>query len=130
MKNKIMICIGIIFVAVVLVFGVAALKGKESTKELKLTYKTNGGVPYKWEYEIEDETIVKLVKTENATPEEDKHLDGGPVYINYTFKGLKEGETTITFRYVSIVDNSIDKEERVNIKVDKNKNISQINKAK
>ena len=130
MKNKKMICIGIIFVAIVLVFGVVALKGKASSKELKLTYKTNGGVPYKWEYEIEDETIVKLVKTENATPEKDKHLDGGPVYINYTFKGLKEGETTITFRYVSIVDNSIDKEEKVTVKVDKNKNISQINKAK
>ena len=93
-------------------------------KELELTYKSNGGVPYKWEYKIEDESIVEFVKTKDITSKEDKKLDGGPVYTNYIFRGKKEGKTTITFKYVSIVDGSVDKEEKVTVKVDKYKNIS------
>ena len=93
-------------------------------KELELTYKSNGGVPYKWEYKIEDESIVEFVKTKDITSKEDKKLDGGPVYTNYIFRGKKEGKTTITFKYVSIVDGSVDKEEKVIVKVDKYKNIS------
>ena len=93
-------------------------------KELELTYKSNGGVPYKWEYKIEDESIVEFVKTKDITSKEDKKLDGGPVYTNYIFRSKKEGKTTITFKYVSIVDGSVDKEEKVTVKVDKYKNIS------
>ena len=93
-------------------------------KELELTYKSNGGVPYKWEYKIEDESIVEFVKTKDITSKEDKKLNGGPVYTNYIFRGKKEGKTTITFKYVSIVDGSVDKEEKVTVKVDKYKNIS------
>ena len=93
-------------------------------KELELTYKTNGGVPYKWEYKIEDESIVQFVKTKDITSVEDKKLDGGPVYINYIFKGVKEGKTTITFKYINIIDGSVEQEEKITVKVDKNKNIS------
>lgn len=42
------------------------------SKELALTYKTNGEVPYKWEYKIEDESIVEFVKTKDITSKEDK----------------------------------------------------------
>ena len=93
-------------------------------KELELTYKSNGGVPYKWEYKIEDESIVKFVGTKDITSEKDKELAGGPVYIIYIFNGLNKCKTTITFKYVSIVDGSVDKEEKVTVKVDKYKNIS------
>lgn len=119
------ISIGIILVLVLSIVLIIKLSSNSSgSKELELTYKTNGGVPYKWEYEIEDESIVGFVKTKDITSEEDKQLDGGPVYINYIFKGLKQGKTTITFKYVNIVDGSIEKEEKVTVKVDKNKNIS------
>ena len=119
------ISIGIILVLVLSIVSIIKLSSNSSgSKELELTYKTNGGVPYKWEYEIEDESIVGFVKTKDITPEEDKELDGGPVYINYIFKGLKQGKTTIKFKYVNIVDGSIEKEEKITVKVDKNKNIS------
>ena len=119
------ISIGIILVLVLsIVLIIKLFSNSSGSKELELTYKTNGGVPYKWEYEIEDESIVGFVKTKDITPEEDKQLDGGPVYINYIFKGLKQGKTAITFKYVNIVDGSIEKEEKVTVKVDKNKNIS------
>ena len=51
---------------------------------------------------------------------------GAPIKRKYVFKGLKEGTTTIIFRYVSITDGKVSEEEINNIKVDKNKNISLI----
>ena len=124
MNKKVMIGIGLIFVAVLFVVLRIVIPSTTGSKELELTYKTNGGVPYKWEYKIEDESVVEFVKTKDITSEKDKQLDGGPVYINYIFKGLKKGKTTITFKYVNIVDGSVDKEEKITVKVDKYKNIS------
>ena len=97
----------------------------EKSDVLELSYQTNGGVPYKWEYEIEDESIVKFVKKYDVE-ESSEHLEGGVVTINYVFKGLKEGKTTITFKYVSIKDGTIIKQNVNTVRVDKNKNISLI----
>lgn len=124
MNKKIMICISIILVVALLIVLKVIIPYISGNKELELTYKSNGGVPYKWEYKIEDESIVKFVKTKDITSKEDKKLDGGPVYTNYIFKGLKQGKTTITFKYINIVDGSVDKEEKIIVKVDKYKNIS------
>lgn len=124
MKKKIMIGIGLVFAVVLFIILRIIFSNTSGYKELELTYKTNGGVPYKWEYQIEDESIVEFVRTKDITSEKDKKLDGGPVYINYIFKGLKQGKTTITFKYVNITDGSIEKEEKVTVKVDKYKNIS------
>ena len=122
MNKKIIIGIGLILLVVF--FVIVCIFSQSGYKELELTYKTNGGVPYKWEYKIEDESIVQFVKTKDITSVEDKKLDGGPVYINYIFKGVKEGKTTITFKYINIIDGSVEKEEKITVKVDKNKNIS------
>ena len=124
MNKKLVIGIGIIFLVVLFVILKIVIPSEAGSKELELTYMTNGGVPYRWEYKIEDESIVEFVRNKDITSEEDKKLDGGPVYINYIFRGLKEGKTTITFKYVNIVDNSIEREEKVTVKVDKYKNIS------
>ena len=126
MNKKVMIGIVIIFAAVLFIVLKIVIPNKTGSKELELTYKTNGGVPYKWEYKIEDESIVEFVKTKDITSEEDKKLTGGPVYINYIFKGLKKGKTTITFKYVNITNGSIEKEDKIVVKVDKYKNISLI----
>lgn len=99
---------------------------KKDSKTLEIKVQTNGGVPYKWEYEIADNTIVKYLKKDTLKKDETK--DGGIVYINFVFKGLKEGKTTIKLKYVNIIDESIEKETIYNIKVDKNRNISLINK--
>lgn len=96
----------------------------DSSKMLELTYKTNGGVPYKWEYEIEDKNIVEFVKSYELDNENNGQKVGTPIYTNYVFKGLKEGTTTITFKYINITDKTIEKEEKLNIKVNSNKNIS------
>lgn len=124
MNKKVMVCISIILVVTLLMVLKVIIPSISGNKELELTYKSNGGVPYKWEYKIEDESIVKFVRTKDITSKEDKKLDGGPVYTNYIFKGLKQGKTTIIFKYTNIVDGSVDKEEKLIVKVDKYKNIS------
>lgn len=124
MNKKVMICISVILVVALLMVLKVIIPSISGNKELELTYKSNGGVPYKWEYKIEDESIVKFVRTKDITSKENKKLDGGPVYTNYIFKGLKQGKTTITFKYTDIVDGSVDKEEKLTVKVDKYKNIS------
>lgn len=126
MNKKVKIGIGIILGVVLVVALVLVITSFKSSSgnELELTYETYGGAPHKWEYKIEDESIVKFVKTKDITPDNEKNLVGGVVYTNYVFKGLKQGKTTITFKYVNIVDNTVEKEETVNVMVDKNKNIS------
>lgn len=122
--KKIVIILSIIVVC--LVVGILCfLNCGEKNKQLELTYKTNGGVPYKWEYEISDTNIVEFVKSYVLEDKNDDRV-GAPISTNYVFKGLKKGETTIIFRYVSIIDESIDREEINNVKVDKNKNLSLI----
>lgn len=120
MKKKIIL--GILFVGGV-VLGVVAglLSNNEGSKQIELTYSSNGGSPYKWEYKIKDKDIVKFVK-KYVISEEKK--DGGEIRTNYVFKGLKKGKTTVTFKYVNIVDGSVEKEETINLKVDGRKNIS------
>ena len=105
-------------------FLTGCINNTNGSKELELTYKSNGGVPYEWKYEIEDPSIVEFVKSYVIEDKNKEGMTGAPISTNYVFKGLKEGTTVVTFKYVSIVDGSIDKEEKNTIKVDKYKNIS------
>lgn len=121
MMNKKLIIILTSLIGVLAITSIILLNVNGS-KTLEITVNTNGGVPYNWQYEIEDEEIVKYVK--KYTVEEDKTLDGGPVSINFVFEGLREGKTTIKLKYVNVIDNSVEKEEIHHVKVDKLKNIS------
>ena len=116
----------IIGVIVVIVMGIILLfiLKDNFSKTIELTYQTSKGIPYRWEYEIEDESIVKLEKS--FVDDKNKRLKGGTIYEHYVFSGLKEGKTKIKFRYVEFTKNKIEKEEVINIKVDKFKNISMV----
>lgn len=99
--------------------------GDSTSKQIEFTYTVNGGVPYKWEYKIEDESIVSFVKSYVI---EDKNVDGlvgAPISTNYVFKGLKEGITTVTFKYISLAENErVVRSEKHLLKVDKDGNIA------
>ena len=123
MNKKILIILGII-ILIIIVISILLINNYNKSKRIELTYKSNGGVPFKWEYVIEDPTIVEFVKSYELKNENKGAIAGAPIYTNYVFKGLKEGTTTITFRYVSITDGHVAKEEINNIAVDKNKNIA------
>lgn len=126
MNKKVIIgiSIGVIIIAVLFVIFKFIVPNVTGSKTIELTYKTNGGVPYKWEYQIEDESIAQFVEAKDITPEQEKKMVGATISTNYVFKGVKEGKTTITFKYVNIISNAVEKEEKVTVKVDKHKNIS------
>lgn len=116
----------IVFVIIIFIFSLFRYLSKkdESSKKIELTYKQSAGIPFRWEYEIEDESIVKFEKSYVIKDENKGGNVGAKVYTNYVFKGLKKGTTTITFKFVNFTNNQIVKEEKNIVKVDNNLNIS------
>ena len=98
------------------------LNSKMQSGEFEIVEKTNGGVPYEWKYEIKDKDIVKFIDV-TSVDKNKGYLAGGPVYNHYKFKALKKGNTTIRFRYLSIVDMSVAEDKTYNIYVDNNLNV-------
>ena len=102
-------------------------KKKEKEKYLILNYEISAGIPFKWEVEIEDPSIVELEKKEVLKSKSKKPLCGGPVYTDYYFKGLKKGETNILFKFVSITGERDDELiETHHVVVDEELNIKKI----
>jgi len=125
--NKYIIIVLFVFVIAISVIRVVFIKSKP--KDLKLTYEINAGIPFKWEYEIEDESIVGFVKSYVVRDDNKGGKVGASVYTDYVFKGLKEGTTTITFRTVSITGEYPDSNIEKNIvRVDKNLNVTLVKK--
>ena len=138
MNNKIFIVIGgivlIIIVGLVIYF-VKFNKSEDNPikeknpKELELPYDINAGIPFRWEYEIEDPSIVEFVRSYQTRNDNTDGRVGGRIDTNYVFKGLKEGETTIIFKYVYFTENRVEMEDRNIVKVDKDLNITLIEKV-
>ena len=124
MNKKVIVILSIILLVVLSILIVVIHKTFNTSKKLELTYEITAGVPYKWEYEIEDPTIVKFYKKYELENENKNGLVGGKISTNYVFKGLRRGKTTITFKYIDIRTKKVEKEEKLNIRVDKFKNIS------
>ncbi len=124
MNKKVIVILSIILLVVLSILIVVIHKTFNTSKKLELTYEINAGVPYKWEYEIEDPTIVKFYKKYELENENKNGLVGGKISTNYVFKGLRRGKTTITFKYIDIRTKKVEKEEKLNIRVDKFRNIS------
>ena len=98
---------------------------EDNPKELELTYEINAGIPFRWEYEIKDEDIVEFVRSYVVEDQNEKGaLTGAPVISNYVFRGLKEGRTVITFKYVNFADNYVSGTKEHEVIVDKDLNIS------
>lgn len=97
-----------------------------SEKELIISYEINSGVPFKWEYDIEDNGIVTFVKSYVLSDDKDEVIDGANVTTNYVFKGLKEGTTTITFKCISLADGKVTIVEKHKVRVDKDLNIKEL----
>ena len=121
--NKIIILLVIVIIEIGISFFM--FKGKNmkrevNSKELELTYELNAGIPFKWEVEVEDESIIEYVRSYVFRDDNEKGaLTGASVYTNYVFRSLREGTTTITFKLVNFADSYVSKEEVHKVKVDK-----------
>lgn len=127
MSKKLLIILTIVGTISITAFSVITIliRNYRSPKELEITKQKSAGVPFKWTYVIEDPTIVKCERVYLLKDEKKSREKGAPIYNNYVFKGLKEGVTHVTFKFVSIVDKDYPQEEDTyTIKVDKDLNIS------
>ena len=124
MKKKILLIVAVLTLIIIGILIFFLLKDEDYNKKLELTVDTNGGVPYKWEYEIEDGNIVKFV---NSYVIDDKNTNGkvgAKISMNYVFEGVNPGKTKIILKYVNITDNKVEKEEIFNVRVNNKKGIS------
>ncbi len=127
-----------IIISVVVLLGVGLLVYKlvskdkpedpkqKNPKELEIMKDISAGIPFKWEIEIEDESIVEFVKSYVVQDDNTDGKVGAKIYTNYVFKGLKEGSTNIVFKFVNFTNNIVDSEDKYPVHVDKDLNISLI----
>ena len=109
MKNKFLIIFLVIYFTIILT---GCIK-----KNDEVILKTNGGVPYVWEYSISDKNIVKF-KCKKVEVK-DKNIAGGVVVEYYIFSGLKEGSTKIKFEYKNFTNNNVEEVREYKVIVDK-----------
>lgn len=92
------LAIAVLGIAAVVTVAISIGKMSQSAPgSVKITLETNGGVPYKWSYEIGDDSIIEYVGVESK--DLDPGMDGGRVEETYSFKALKKGETDVVFEY-------------------------------
>ncbi len=115
-KNLIIICV--ISIVILLIVGLLILFLNKNDDSIIIT--ENGGTSSRWEYEIEDKTIVEFDKTNIISS---SNNEGGEIKTEYIFKGLKEGKTTIKFNHYDFVNDVIEETIVYEANVDKNLNI-------
>lgn len=115
----ILITVFVVFLILIIIF-----LNTRSSKYFELTYKLNAGIPFRWEYEVLDESVVSLFKSYVVRNDNKGAIVGAPIFTKYVFKGLKKGKTTIIFRFINITNGRISREEKYSIIVDSKKNIT------
>ena len=81
----------IIFLLILILFIIIFFKVR-SLFRLELVYKNNAGVPYEWQYEIEDKSIVKLdkcyvVKDENKIEKNSELVAYVKAWVDQEYEG-------------------------------------------
>ena len=104
--------------------GLFKKKHKLLPNQTEITYKISAGIPFRWEVEVEDESIIKYVEKYVLKDENVGGLCGAPVYINYVFEGIKEGETKVIFKCYNFADDYVSVEEEYIGIVDSNNKIT------
>ena len=101
---------------------------KTNSKLIEIKYEISSGIPFKWEYEIENNKICEFVKKESKAEKTKVPICGGNVEKIYYFKGLKKGNTTIFFKCINFADNYQSAIDEYKVNVDDNLNINIISK--
>ena len=95
MKKKITFILVVILVFFLIgIIKYINFKTLEDSKTKEIILKTNGGVPYVWNCEVDNEDIVKI-KSQYKKNKSNKNIVGGPIEIHYVIESLKKGNTSI-----------------------------------
>lgn len=120
MNKKQILVIIMLMLLVIFIILTCIFINKEVTNEIIL--RTNGGVPFKWECNVQDKSIIKISDTYSKDLAK-KNVSGGPVEVHYVLKGIKKGNTKVICKYYNFINNRVSEEKIYNVYVDKNLNI-------
>jgi len=123
---KILMILGFFLLVGGIVFAIV-MATKKDDKDLVLTYKISAGIPFRWEVDIKDKSIVGFLNSYVVRNDNVGGIVGAPIYTNYVFKGLRPGETNIIFKFVNFTNNEVSKTETYHVVVDNNLKISIVN---
>ena len=98
------------------------------SKLLEIKYENSSGIPFRWEYEIENKEICEFVKFKKQGEKTKRPICGGSIEKTYYFKGIKEGTTKIIFKHINFADNYLSEINEYTIEVDSKLNISILSK--
>ncbi len=100
----------------------AALPGEAKVEgdSLIIDLEENPTTGFSWVYDDYDTAVLELIDDEYIPDETDSDVVGSGGIHHYEFKGLSEGETTLTFRYLKSWEGKDSAEETrtINIAVD------------
>ena len=94
------------------------IKKKKDPNILEIKYNLSSGIPFKWEWEVEDQTICNLVKCTSHGEQSKEPICGGKVETTYFFQGLKSGTTKIIFKCINFADNVVSEIDEYTVTVD------------
>ena len=114
---KLLIIFGFFLLIGGIVFVIVMATRKEN-KDLVLTYKISAGIPFRWDVDIEDKSVIAYLSSYVARNENVGGIVGAPIYTNYVFRGLRPGATKIIFKFVNFTNNEVSKTETYHVLVD------------
>lgn len=97
MKNK----FKIIFLLLVCVILIGCNKKDNIVNEFDyvLELDSNPSTGYTWNYTIEDDSVISIEEGEYISSTTDENIVGAPGRQKFIVHGLKEGSTTVIFKY-------------------------------
>lgn len=123
MKNKTLISLLILIICIGAVITFFVLNSSYETYTIsEIMLETNGGVSSNWEYVIADPNVIGY--KEKKSVDKNPGSEGGKIEEHYIFEGLKEGKTTIKFKYINFITNKVQETKTYYAEVDKDLNIT------
>ncbi|MGN0537535.1 MAG: protease inhibitor I42 family protein [Acutalibacteraceae bacterium] len=102
-------------------------KEEINMKNYTINLKGNATTGYTWNYSVDKEEIIKEEVNKYTPDKAEEGMVGTGGTQTYSFKGVKEGNVTVTFKYAkSWEDNSTIETKTVKLHVDANGNISKV----
>ncbi len=117
MKKKIIIIISFLFIIALIVVSTIFIISNKEGKRLEITTIIDKKDNYTCEINIKDEKIVKYV--DKYSLNEKENFDDGKSHINFIFKGIKPGRTTVTIKCIDTKNNEVLNNETHKVMVNK-----------
>lgn len=102
----------------------AASKTETNTKMATITLYENPSTGYEWKYTMDKSGIVELESKDFKADPVEPDVTGLGGQMIWNFKGVKEGETKVTFKYSRGEAEEASKTKVYTLKVDKNLNVT------